>query len=213
MKALVSYILFIGFSFMALSAPAQILDIRRAVKNKIVNKVNNNIDQAIDKQLNKAEEAVIDSINKKNKETAGVITAADSLAKAANERYSASLSDIRNKLITEGKLVTYGIYFDANSDLVKPESYPALQGIATVLAENLTVRVRIISHADSDGGDAASLDLSKRRAASVKNELSKNFAIDASRMETEGKGESQPVAPNDNPTNKALNPRVEFIKL
>ena len=61
------------------------------------------------------------------------------------------------------------------------------------------------------GAPAQILDI--RRAASVKNELGKNFAADASRMETDGKGESQPVGPNDNPTKKALNRRVEFIKL
>jgi len=131
----------------------------------------------------------------------------------SNFRVAAGLPDMRNKLITEGKLVTYGIYFDSNSDKIMPESYGTLKGIATILNENPGVKVKIFGHTDSDGNDAANLDLSKRRAASVKNELSKNFAIDASRMETDGKGESDPVAPNDNLTNKALNRRVEFIKL
>lgn len=131
----------------------------------------------------------------------------------SNFRVATGLPDMRNKLITEGKLVTYGIYFDVNSDKIKPESFGTLKGIAAVLNENPAVKVKIFGHTDSDGNDAANLDLSKRRAASVKNELSKNFAIDASRMETDGKGESEPVAPNDNLTNKALNRRVEFIKL
>jgi outer membrane protein OmpA-like peptidoglycan-associated protein len=75
------------------------------------------------------------------------------------------------------------------------------------------VRVKIIGHTDSDGADAANLDLSKRRADSVKGELAKTFNIDASRIETEGMGESKPVAPNDTQVNKALNRRVEFVKL
>ena len=57
------------------------------------------------------------------------------------------------------------------------------------------------------------MDLSKRRAASVKTELSSVYGIEADRMQTEGKGESQPIAPNDNGINKAKNRRVEFIKL
>jgi OOP family OmpA-OmpF porin len=61
--------------------------------------------------------------------------------------------------------------------------------------------------------DKANLDLSKRRAASVKDALVKNFRIDATRIETDGKGEGEPVAPNDSGVNKALNRRVEFIKL
>jgi outer membrane protein OmpA-like peptidoglycan-associated protein len=130
-----------------------------------------------------------------------------------NFRVAAGLPDMRNKLLTEGKLVSYGIYFDVNKDVVKPESYGTLKEISSVLSENPDVRVKIIGHTDSDGDNALNLDLSKRRAASVKNELVKVFGIETSRIETDGMGESQPVVPNDTPSNKALNRRVEFIKL
>lgn len=130
-----------------------------------------------------------------------------------NFRVAAGLPDMRSKLLTEGKLVSYGIYFDVNKDVVKPESYGTLKGIADMLKENPDLRVKIVGHTDSDGSDAANLDLSKRRGASVKNELVKTFGIDASRLESDGSGESQPVAANDSPVNKALNRRVEFIKL
>ena len=131
----------------------------------------------------------------------------------SNFRITDASPDMRSKLITEGKLVSYGIYFDVNKDVVKSESYGTVKGIADILNENPDVRIRIIGHTDADGNDAANLDLSKRRAAAVKNELIKTFGIDAGRIETDGKGEIQPVAPNDTPSNKALNRRVEFIKL
>lgn len=134
-------------------------------------------------------------------------------AMVSNVRIAVGAPDMRSKLITEGKLVSYGIYFDVNKDVVKPESYGTLKEIAAVLNENPDVRVKIIGHTDSDGADASNLDLSKRRGAAVKNELVKTFNIDASRLETDGLGEGQPVAPNDTPANKALNRRVEFIKL
>lgn len=134
-------------------------------------------------------------------------------AMISNVRVAVGAPDTRNKLITEGKLITYGIYFDVNKDVVKPESYGTLKEIATVLQENPDVKVKIIGHTDSDGSDAANLDLSRRRGAAVRNELVKTFGIDASRLESDGMGESQPVAPNDSPANKALNRRVEFIKL
>jgi outer membrane protein OmpA-like peptidoglycan-associated protein len=57
------------------------------------------------------------------------------------------------------------------------------------------------------------MDLSKRRAASVKAELAKTFGVKTDRIETDGMGETQPVATNDTPVNKALNRRVEFVKL
>jgi len=130
-----------------------------------------------------------------------------------NVRIATGLPDMRSKLITEGKLVSYGIFFDVNKDIVKAESYPTLKQIAGVLADNPGVRISIVGHTDSDGDDRANLDLSKRRALAVKDALVRDFQIDAGRIETVGKGESAPVAPNDSMTNKALNRRVEFVKL
>jgi outer membrane protein OmpA-like peptidoglycan-associated protein len=82
-----------------------------------------------------------------------------------------------------------------------------------VLTENSSVRVKIIGHTDSDGSDADNMTLSKKRAESVKASLVKDFGIDGSRFETDGKGESQPVDKNTTAEGKANNRRVEFIKL
>jgi OmpA-OmpF porin, OOP family len=134
-------------------------------------------------------------------------------AMVSNIRVAVGAPDTRNKLITEGRLITYGIYFDVNKAEVKPESYGTLKDIAGALTDNPGVRVKIIGHTDSDGADAANLELSRKRADSVRDQLAKVFSIDPSRIETEGLGETKPIAPNDNPVNKALNRRVEFVKL
>ncbi|MBE0539079.1 MAG: OmpA family protein [Ignavibacterium sp.] len=131
----------------------------------------------------------------------------------SNLRITDAAPDMRSKLLTEGKLISYGIYFDVNKDVVKSESYGTIKEIASVLTENPEVKIKIVGHTDSDGDDKSNLDLSKRRSASVKNVLVKEFGIDAARIETDGKGESQPIAANDSAPNKALNRRVEFIKL
>ena len=120
---------------------------------------------------------------------------------------------MRSKLLTEGKLVSYGIYFDVNSDKLKPQSAGTLKEIATVLTENPSLRVRIVGHTDSDGDDASNLSLSKRRGASVVTALSNSYGIAADRLESDGKGETEPVAANDSAVNKALNRRVEFITI
>jgi OmpA-OmpF porin, OOP family len=129
-----------------------------------------------------------------------------------NIRLAVGAPDTRNKLITEGKFVTHGILFDVNSDKIKPESYGALKDIATVLSENAAVKIKIIGHTDADGDDASNVVLSKKRAESVKIALSKEFAIEAARMETDGKGESQLIDKNTSPLGKANNRRVEFVK-
>ncbi|HRE64968.1 MAG TPA: OmpA family protein [Ferruginibacter sp.] len=129
-----------------------------------------------------------------------------------NIRLAVGNPDTRNKLITEGKFVTNGILFDVNSDKIKPESYGAIKDIANVLTENKEVNVQIIGHTDSDGDDNGNLTLSKKRAEAVKAALSKEFGIAASRMTTDGKGESAPVDSNNTALGKAKNRRVEFVK-
>ena len=131
----------------------------------------------------------------------------------SNLRLAVGIPDTRNKILTQNKWVTHGILFDVNSDNIKPESYGTLKEMANVLKENPDLKVKIVGHTDADGKDDANLDLSKRRAASVKESLVKEFGIDASRMETDGKGESEPIDKNDNPAGKANNRRVEFIKI
>jgi len=130
-----------------------------------------------------------------------------------NFRLAVGAPDTRNKLITEGKFVTSGILFDVNSDKIRPESNGVLKEIANVLTENPDVKVKIVGHTDSDGDAAKNLDLSKRRAASVKAALSSSYNIDASRMETDGMGASKPVSDNKTTEGKAQNRRVEFIKM
>ncbi len=130
-----------------------------------------------------------------------------------NIRLAVGAPDTRSKLITEGKFVTTGITFEVNSANIKPESYGVLKDIAETLKENASVKVKIIGHTDSDGEDAANLTLSKKRAESVKDNLVSEFGIDKSRLETDGKGETLPAAPNATPEGKANNRRVEFIKM
>ncbi|RXK60591.1 OmpA family protein [Lacibacter luteus] len=131
----------------------------------------------------------------------------------SNLKIATGLPDTRHKLIEEGKFSTTGILFDVNSAVIKPESYGIIKEIGTVLKENPTVKIRIIGHTSSDGDDAANLELSKKRAAAVKELLLKEYGIADAAIETDGKGETQPVADNKSKEGKAANRRVEFIKL
>ncbi|HET9826062.1 MAG TPA: OmpA family protein [Chitinophagaceae bacterium] len=131
----------------------------------------------------------------------------------SNIRLATGAPDTRKKILEQNKWVTHGILFDVNSATIKPESYGTLKEMATVMKENPDLKVKIVGHTDSDGSDAANLELSKKRAAAVKESLAKDFGIDESRMETDGKGESEPIDKNDTPVGKANNRRVEFIKI
>jgi OOP family OmpA-OmpF porin len=128
-----------------------------------------------------------------------------------NIRVAEGMPDTRKNLTTNGKYVTTGILFDVNSDVIKAESYGVLKEIAAILKASPETKVTIIGHTDSDGDDAKNLELSRRRAESVKKALVKDFSVDGSMLATDGKGETEPVNDNDSPQNKANNRRVEFV--
>ena len=111
---------------------------------------------------------------------------------------------MRHQLIDAGKFSTTGILFDVNSDTIKPTSYGVVKEIADVLEKFPDARIRIIGHTDTDGNDVSNLELSKKRSAAVKNMLTTEFHVDASRIETDGKGELQPVADNKTREGKAI---------
>lgn len=131
----------------------------------------------------------------------------------SNIKVATGKPDTRHKLIEEGRFSTTGILFDFQSAVIKAESYAVVKEIATVLNENSSVRIKVIGHTSSDGDDNANMELSRRRAAAVKDLLVAEFGMDSARIKTEGKGETQPVAENKTKEGKILNRRVEFIKL
>jgi OmpA-OmpF porin, OOP family len=128
-------------------------------------------------------------------------------------RFAESAPDVSKTLFASGRYVTHGIQFDVNSDALRSESKPVLQQIADALTSQPTVKVRIEGHTDSSGDAAKNLDLSKRRAAAVKDALAKQFGIAADRVTTDGFGDTKPAAGNDTPQGRAENRRVEFVKL
>jgi len=130
-----------------------------------------------------------------------------------NIKVATGKPDTRHKLVEEGKFSTTCILFDFQSAVIKPESYAVVKEIAGVLKDNSGIKIKILGHTSSDGDDKANMELSKKRAAAVKDLLVSEFGIDASRIETEGKGETQPVADNKTKEGKVANRRVEFVKL
>jgi len=123
------------------------------------------------------------------------------------------VEDTRHRLIEEGSFSTSAILFDVNTATLKPESFGVIKEIGSLLKEHSTVKIRIIGHTDSDGSNAANVALSQKRAAAVKDALVNELGIAPERMETDGKGESKPLADNKTKEGKAANRRVEFIKL
>ncbi|MCL2328663.1 MAG: OmpA family protein [Bacteroidetes bacterium] len=103
-----------------------------------------------------------------------------------------------------------GIHFETAKDIIRPESFPILNNVVQIMAENPNYNLEINGHTDNVGKPDMNQDLSERRAASVKRYLVNN-GISESRLTTAGFGDTRPVVPNTTVENKALNRRVEFI--
>lgn len=134
-----------------------------------------------------------------------------------NVRIATAGEDARSQLVKqlmeEGSASTSDILFDVNSDVIKPESYKIIDQFGDALKANPSLKIKIIGYTDSDGDAGSNLTLSKKRAASVKTYLLYKFGIKDSRMQTDGKGEADPIASNNSEEGKAKNRRVKFIKL
>jgi len=113
---------------------------------------------------------------------------------------------LRKKIEKIGK-----IYFDFDSDVIRTKSYPVLDNVVDQI-NNLGKFKKIIieGHCSREGTDEYNMNLSQRRAMSVKMYLAKK-GIDASKLDPMAYGESRPIASNDTEEGREKNRRVEFI--
>ncbi len=106
-------------------------------------------------------------------------------------------------------LLAESILFATNSDEIQPVSYLLLGRLGTVAKACPGKEIEIGAHTDTDGSPAYNIDLSQRRAASVREFLIRD-GVAAASLKSVGYGEVKPIAPNDSAANKAKNRRVEF---
>jgi outer membrane protein OmpA-like peptidoglycan-associated protein len=134
-----------------------------------------------------------------------------------SEKIQAALDDLgAKKTETEYIIELPGdILFDFDKWSIRKDAEESLAKVADILAAT-QYSVSIIGHTDAKGAEAYNLELSKNRADAVKSWLVDKASIDSSRIETSGKGESEPTAPNshpdgtDNPEGRKKNRRVEI---
>jgi outer membrane protein OmpA-like peptidoglycan-associated protein len=119
---------------------------------------------------------------------------------------------IEDALKQSGRVEIHGIYFDFGSATIKPESEPVLKDIAETLAKNPAWKLSVEGHTDNVGGDAANLDLSKRRADAVRQALTSTYRVDGSRLSATGFGAGKPKESNETAEGRARNRRVELVR-
>lgn len=142
--------------------------------------------------------------------------------KLLEERLSQEIKDkqVRLQMMEKGLVVTFvaDVLFDSGKAKIKPEAYPILDKVATVLKENVPeLNVGIEGHTDNvpikSSGWKSNWELSTARALSVLHYLAEQKGILPERISAIGYGEYRPVASNDTKEGRQTNRRVEIVIL
>lgn len=128
-----------------------------------------------------------------------------------NVRLCKGAVPLYNRLITDGKIITYAITFDIGKANIKPESMTEINRIAQLMKDNGDLKFEVQGHTDNTGTVAGNQKLSEQRAQAIVNKLVE-MGIAANRLSAKGMGQSAPLADNSTDEGRAKNRRVEFVK-
>lgn len=120
-------------------------------------------------------------------------------------------AEIRQQLDADGR-VAIEVNFAVDEAEILPDAQPQLDQVLALLHDDPDLRLSINGHTDATGDAAHNQRLSEARARAVVAALTAQ-GIDASRLQAEGHGQSQPVADNDTDEGRAMNRRVELVRL
>jgi len=124
----------------------------------------------------------------------------------------AEVADLEATDTARGVVITLpnDVLFDVDRSELKPGAVTELARVAAVLKREPDRNVRVEGHADNTGSEAHNLELSKVRAEVVGSALIQD-GVPASRVSTEGFGDSMPVAGNETSAGRQQNRRVEIV--
>lgn len=115
-------------------------------------------------------------------------------------------------LDAKGRAILYGIHFDSNSAVPRPESVATLQQLLALMRSRPALGLVVEGHTDSQNTKDFNQKLSENRAKAVVAWLVKNGIVPA-RLQPAGYGELRPVADNRTDAGRFLNRRVEVAEM
>ena len=138
----------------------------------------------------------------------GTLDKDDDCPKVAGPKSNKGCPEVTAEVIKQ--LNEYGktVLFDSGKASFKPQTYPVLESINSILKEYPNSNFMVEGHTDSDGSNALNQTLSENRAAAVRNYLIEK-GVNADRLKSTGYGETKPISSNKTAKGKAENRRVE----
>jgi outer membrane protein OmpA-like peptidoglycan-associated protein len=132
---------------------------------------------------------------------------------AMSQKVEITADFLAEEIEKSGRVAVRDILFATGKADISPESEKTLEQIGALLRNRPGWRLRIEGHTDNVGNAKANLELSRKRGESVKAWLVAKHGAQASRLETAGFGDTKAVAENKTEEGRALNRRVELVKL
>ncbi|GAB1622965.1 OmpA family protein [Agarivorans sp. B2Z047] len=103
------------------------------------------------------------------------------------------------------------VFFGHDSSKLTDEYAPQLQQVADFMQKYPEVKISVEGYASASGSKSYNLKLSKRRAASVRQQLIDDYAVSAERIELEAIGEEELLAAGDSEQAEAANRRARIF--
>lgn len=129
-----------------------------------------------------------------------------------NFRIAKGAVPLYDRMMSDGKFITYGITFDVGKSVIKPESMGEINRIVQLMNENPDLKFSVEGHTDSTGNATSNQTLSEARSKAIVDKLVE-MGIAADRLTSSGKGQANPIADNATDEGRAKNRRVEFVKI
>ncbi len=122
----------------------------------------------------------------------------------SNVRLCEGAVPLYDRLINDGKIVSYNITFETGKAELKQESIIELQRIAALMEQYPDLAFEVVGHTDNTGSDKVNDPLSQHALVEL--------GINEARLTPVGKGSHEPLVSNKTPEGRAKNRRVEFVK-
>jgi OOP family OmpA-OmpF porin len=136
---------------------------------------------------------------------------AETVPEAAPETAPEPAAELARRLEADGHAVLSDVAFGTGATDLGPGPLASLGALAAWLGRNPEARVALVGHTDTEGGLAANVELSRRRAAAVRQRLIAAHGIAPGRLTAEGVGYLAPRAPNATEAGREANRRVEVV--
>ncbi|MEX0284268.1 MAG: OmpA family protein [Paracoccaceae bacterium] len=119
--------------------------------------------------------------------------------------------DLASALLSVGHVILDDLAFGSGGSKLEDREYPSLRALAGFLQDNPDGTLVLVGHTDTVGDLATNIQLSKRRAETVRTRLIDSHNVDPARVQAEGNGYLSPIASNLTKAGREANRRVEAI--